>query len=113
MRISDWSSDVCSSDLFQLLGLVLVLGVAGFFQFGVDLFEAGFQRGDAAGLAGGRLAAMARGVLERLPVLVGQMWPGLHPCPALRSEARRVGKGCVRTWSSRGSPHPYKKKTTN
>ncbi|CUJ49030.1 Uncharacterised protein [Achromobacter xylosoxidans] len=85
-------SDHLIAPLFQLLGLGLVLGVAGFFQFGVDLFEAGFQRGDAAGLAGGRLAAVARGVLERLPFLVGQMRHGLHPCPALGAHV--LGQRC-------------------
>ena len=85
-------ADHLIAPLFQLLGLGLVLGVAGFFQFGVDLFEAGFQRGDAAGLAGGRLAAVARGVLERLPFLVGQMRHGLHPCPALGAHV--LGQRC-------------------
>src|SRR3546814_18751872 len=36
--------------------------------------------------------------------------PGLEP--AVSSEERRVGKECVSTCRSRGSPYHYKKKTT-
>src|SRR3546814_8046142 len=56
--------------------LVLVLGVVGIFQFRVDFFDAVFQRGDAAGFAGARFAALARGVLERLPVGMAQLRHG-------------------------------------
>src|SRR3546814_7884373 len=52
MRISDWSSDVCSSELLALLGrLLVVLALAGF--------------GQHAGLLAGALEA-AQGKLERL-----------------------------------------------
>ncbi|CUI28818.1 Uncharacterised protein [Achromobacter xylosoxidans] len=68
---------------FQRLGLVLALRVVGFFQFGVDLFEAGLQGRDTAGFAGGRFAALARRVLERLAVGVAHMRHGFHPRPAL------------------------------
>src|SRR3546814_10064405 len=62
--------------------LVLVLGVVGIFQFRVDFFDAVFQRGDAAGFAGARFAALARGVLERLPVGMAQLRHGFDPRPA-------------------------------
>src|SRR3546814_18395977 len=97
MRISDWSSDVCSSDLVwiaslqQLIvqpfsGLSATLGVLGVLAPLVSLwvvvriFAAGFND---------KLAAMAGG----------------------RSEERRVGTECVSTCRSRWSPYPYKKNT--
>jgi len=77
---------------FQCLGLVLVFGVVGFFQFGVDLVETVLQRNEAAGFAGGRFAPLARGVLERLPVGVAQVRHGLHPCPSLGAHV--LGQRC-------------------
>src|SRR3546814_18103631 len=109
MRISDWSSDVCSADLV------------------------GGRGGRGEGLGAGR-DEIARGVLqlrERHLVLqrVGQfdvadravdlLHVRRHALVALaadavrpRSEERRVGKECVSTFRSRGSPYHYKKKTT-
>ncbi|CUI36849.1 Uncharacterised protein [Achromobacter xylosoxidans] len=68
---------------FQRLGLVLVLGVVGFFKFGVDLVEAGLQRGNAAGFAGVRFAALAWRVLERLPLGIAHVRHGFDPRPTL------------------------------
>src|SRR3546814_6555205 len=76
MRISDWSSDVCSSDL---LGAVEIDGA--------DMRI--------------RQLAVRRGVLaqrEHRLVIGGRLG---HP----RSEERRVGKACVRTCRSRWSPY--------
>src|SRR3546814_7351763 len=71
MRISDWSSDVCSSDLERLVG-DLALAVAGFVEVdGVD--DAGQVRVglDDAAHGGGELLAVGLGgfllrPLERL-----------------------------------------------
>src|SRR3546814_17746376 len=87
MRISDWSSDVCSSDLDEVAGVaagvmlqvILVLGfglpeIAGGGEFGHHLARpqtAGFDIGD--------------GVLGDLPLHLA----GVENC---RSEGRRVGK---------------------
>src|SRR3546814_18353408 len=99
MRISDWSSDVFSSDL-----------AGGLFRAAAEqeLLHFGFEEG-----------AVLR-VQRREPVLVDQHGLVRQPrCPAgladvgehaLRSEERRVGKECVRTCRSRWSPDPYKKK---
>src|SRR3546814_2229202 len=79
MRISDWSSDVCSSDLHGAVDECLVLDVQpddGFADFGVDVLD-GFQHAPAE--------------ITRL-VAVAQLD---------RSEERRVGKECVSTGSSR------------
>src|SRR3546814_9622295 len=78
MRISDWSSDVCSSDLLQLLQIV-----RNHFRFVFVSF---------CGLLGKRCIA----TLSRPP-----RWP--TACPA-RSEERRVGKEGVGTCRSRWSP---------
>src|SRR3546814_10513963 len=77
MRISDWSSDVCSSDLGLLKG------------FGL---QANFTYVDSKGAPG--------------PTAGNTTPPGL-PLEGLskRSEERRVGKECVSTCRSRWSPY--------
>src|SRR3546814_14886411 len=93
MRISDWSSDVCSSDLLAL------------FLPGPRL-RPGFRLGLPPCLAGGLLASL-RGVLGH-----GGMPPGKSDAATCegRSEERRVGKECVSTCRSRWSPYHSKKK---
>src|SRR3546814_12848747 len=108
MRISDWSSDVCSSDLIVAVllrdGTVILLDAALHFR---------------EQPVGQRLARLHRrfeiGVFllqigQHLPVLhlriAGVAQPGIG-----RSEERRVGKECVSTGRSRWSPFHYKKKT--
>src|SRR3546814_5824506 len=76
MRISDWSSDVCSSDLCH--------GI----------------HASAAGPAGGAGAAVAGGHRASPELDCGSGCRGPY-----RSEERRVGKECVSTCRSRGSPH--------
>src|SRR3546814_4274709 len=82
MRISDWSSDVCSSDLSST----------------VLLTYSSSPSGDRASLCG-----------SRCPSLRG--WVGKPPAPPatvpwqIRSEERRVGKECVSTCRSRWSPY--------
>src|SRR3546814_16730040 len=110
MRISDWSSDVCSSDLFAG-------GIAGFIQFGAQLAQV---RGELR-----RLEAMFAGEV------VNRAEPMFQLCQALRiqiepfddatravgrladlgeggfgdgSEERRAGKECVSPCRSRWSP---------
>src|SRR3546814_2198607 len=75
MRISDWSSDVCSSDLGALPALQVAMAL---FHFAVQLR---LQRRGPIGQ--GRTGQMA-----------GE-----------RSEERRVGKECVSTGRSRWSPN--------
>src|SRR3546814_7920102 len=89
MRISDWSSDVCSSDL-----------AAGMTARGGQV--------DAAGMgAGRRREAVDAAVLVALTLAIGghQDMLAEHRQP-LRSEARRVGNACVSTCRSRWSPYP-------
>src|SRR3546814_21033965 len=100
MRISDWSSDVCSSDLDghgtapACVGLIpnshLVFG------------------GDEWWFHGPRIFAGDRITNERIPldyVVKETKFAG-----PTRSEERRVGKECVSTCRSRWSPYHSKKK---
>src|SRR3546814_12853429 len=99
MRISDWSSDVCSSDLIAD-------------RLGEDLPRE----------EGGRRLARREG-LRFFPERLGEAAHGeaaearrqqggregveiLHAPEAERSEERRVGKECVSTCRSRWSPYP-------
>src|SRR3546814_13953590 len=127
MRISDWSSDVCSSDLLHNLHnvnaqlpvgrLSVVTGVSGSGKSTLardvlleNLSQAVSQRKDPAwhgctGITGWQ--AIDR-VLE-----VDQTPIGKTPrsCPATyvgRSEGRRVGKASARTLRSRRSPYHQK-----
>src|SRR3546814_1400376 len=82
MRISDWSSDVCSSDLDRRPRLL----------------------GNARAVA----QSQRHGV-HRKPGLVGDILQAndrsAHARPLYRSEERRVGKECVSTCRSRWSPY--------
>src|SRR3546814_18278997 len=121
MRISDWSSDVCSSDLGFLFRIAT--------HAGLDPSEPGFHRIIE------RTAALETGAVHILQILQQLR---LH-CGVLlgfagvvitrqhleisayatfraeqpvdrRSEERRVGKECVSTCRSRRSPYHSKKK---
>src|SRR3546814_18277686 len=96
MRISDWSSDVCSSDLRMN---------ARDWEGILRLLDGGFQ-------------ASWPQTGERIPspadyVGLNRTYPGVWRCTVLaRSEERRVGKECVSTCRSRWSPyHSQKNKT--
>src|SRR3546814_20148230 len=99
MRISDWSSDVCSSDLDQWPIepandlFILDLGVAAIFA-------------DGAPVHGHRIFVDQsfadqlrdhRGHPARAIIILAQKFA--------RSEERRAGKECVRTCRSRWSPY--------
>src|SRR3546814_13498571 len=95
MRISDWSSDVCSSDLHadsDLLGL----GVSAISHIG-DSFSQNPRDLPSWQIAldQGRLPVCRGMRLEEDDVLRAEL---------IRSEERRVGKECVSTCSSRWSP---------
>src|SRR3546814_12675928 len=104
MRISDWSSDVCSSDLSGPAPCPLKdrwIGSSGSPEIAGGLPPASplpsRQPGERR-LRGGR-----RDVLEadRATVAVGG-----QPAEEARSEERRVGKECVSTCRSRWSTYP-------
>src|SRR3546814_14594568 len=99
MRISDWSSDVCSSDLMPAVVLITFfpLSLAG---WGVREGAAVLLLG-VAGLAAD--AALAVSVLFGLGMLAAGL-PGCFLWLRSRSEERRVGKECASTCRSRWSP---------
>src|SRR3546814_15309389 len=84
MRISDWSSDVCSSDLLHP-GLEIAL--AAFEAAALDIAA---RTADARGIGGPQFSLR----LERRE----------FPDREDRSEERRVGTECVSTCRSRWSP---------
>src|SRR3546814_20127508 len=95
MRISDWSSDVCSSDLEHLDRIFA--GV----DHRLDREEhAGFQFGAGAGAPG--VDDLGR-VVEHLPdAMAAAIAHHRIAMPlGMRSEERRGGKACVSTCSSR------------
>src|SRR3546814_3446473 len=100
MRISDWSSDVCSSDLG---GVAVAPRAPGFLIIALDrLRQAGMGDEADVGLVDPHAEGNRRGddpVLRRDEVV-------LHGRAPLgrRSEERRVGKECVSTCRSRWSP---------
>src|SRR3546814_4612261 len=88
MRISDWSSDVCSSDLILRSGI-------GAIPIG---------QSDAARAIGMTYWQSMSTVI--LPQAFRIMMPmALTQMIILRSEERRVGKECVSTCRSRWSPY--------
>src|SRR3546814_11443280 len=101
MRISDWSSDVCSSDLLVAIG---ALGVAVNDDLALE-DRARLVVDDALeDLAAGGVRHQVvdpRGVVA---VLLAAHQVGAVQV-AVRSEERRVGKECVSTCRSRWSPY--------
>src|SRR3546814_1066911 len=94
MRISDWSSDVCSSDLIgQAPAVECLIDPPG--QH-VDTVAPGGDIEQRDGIAAG-LPSVELGI-EGLP------GPPVGVIGEQRSEERRVGKGCVSTCRSRWSP---------
>src|SRR3546814_17690825 len=92
MRISDWSSDVCSSDLGRWRPAVV--GGADRMAGSRQALTSCPERTGSARITADRAAAHGaqRTVADR------------------RSEERRVGKECVSTCRSRWSPYHSKKK---
>src|SRR3546814_13148348 len=98
MRISDWSSDVCSSDLGATDGFIrrpfLYLGA----WYGIG----------AGAIALGLLATAGHALREPLAQLAasyGSRFELAGFTPQVRSAERRVGKECVSTCRSRWSPY--------
>src|SRR3546814_17272286 len=98
MRISDWSSDVCSSDLARVENPDL--------DGAVD--QRAQHRPDGRAVAAGQQGAADDDGNDRIELLLGAAqrirgadFEYLH----CRSEARRVGKECVSTCRSRWSPY--------
>src|SRR3546814_17213638 len=105
MRISDWSSDVCSSDL------------ADAFLFGRHTYEifagywGAFENPDVNPIAS---ALNSRPKYLASTTLTDPQWKNTTALSGdTRSEERRVGTECVSTCRSRWSPYHKKKKEGN
>src|SRR3546814_20785934 len=103
MRISDWSSDVCSSDLGRPIGAygAMILAPRGAVEIGGEAAEMGVEKG-----AGLRAQIGAGADTERLHLARGDGADAVEAAYRQRSEERRVGKECVSTCRSRWSPVP-------
>src|SRR3546814_4107591 len=101
MRISDWSSDVCSSDLHGRLDGILGKGIH---WRGSVTMGRGIRRRAGPALRPLRDASPLHGTAG-----------SDRPCAGrTRSEERRVGQECVSTCRSRWSPsHSQKKNKTD
>src|SRR3546814_17206740 len=129
MRISDWSSDVCSSDLQAFTAETLTwpgYGTAAENRLSCDplgcLYRAGERR--VAVLLDPRAAAddcaIAAVVVRQEPLrrqpcreperVIDRFAVWREGADAVRSEERRVGKRCVGPCRSWRSADPYKKK---
>src|SRR3546814_15595350 len=99
MRISDWSSDVCSSDLVAA-ALVVTVVIAAPAVVVVPVAVVAVVVALHVHKAGDEGAAGGEGALDEHEVAEVE---GLDPAPVdgARSEKRRVGKECVGTCRSR------------
>src|SRR3546814_12523049 len=104
MRISDWSSDVCSSDLFRLNFELSMLFHDGTIAAALAaLFE--HDLGHAPRVRDDRDRSLLR---AKLPAALARL------CAPLRSEERRVGKECVSQGRFRlAADQSNKKETAN
>src|SRR3546814_16482976 len=114
MRISDWSSDVCSSDLYSryLTGRKPGEPPPTLFEY---LPEDALLFVDESHVTVGQLNGMFRGDYARkstlaeygfrLPSCIDNRPLKFEEWEQMRSEERRVGKECVSTCRSRWSPY--------
>src|SRR3546814_13768453 len=96
MRISDWSSDVCSSDLLSYT----------FFDQGAearDRYMREHKVSSTPGSMGGDTVSAFRTAIGANAVISTRTTEESRS--AMRSEERRVGKECVSTCRSRWSPY--------
>src|SRR3546814_14932933 len=97
MRISDWISDVCSSDLVPSNVTRSDLIDMGIEPDVVDALPSSAGETDGEGRAQARYG--------------DESYDGGRQHIGLRSEERRVGTECVSTCRARWSPYPSKKKS--
>src|SRR3546814_16713739 len=131
MRISDWSSDVCSSDLVLKraveagrFGRIHLVALNVFWTRPQDYYDAAKWRGTWE-FDGGALMNQASHYIDLLGWLIGpvesvQAYSATlernieaedTAVAALRSEERRVGNECVSKCRARWAPYHKKKQT--
>src|SRR3546814_16950576 len=97
MRISDWSSDVCSSDLHAKTECIKnrVICAPGLSPAGTRFLE-------HCGILNGHVGLLVSGSIAMAHHYRCRSLGGPQVCrPNIRSEERRVGKECGRTCRSR------------
>src|SRR3546814_11260164 len=111
MRISDWSSDVCSSDLApriahwqaesieRLNGIIRALS-AGLYRYDPQILGIVARKGFAFSEVAEFLGFLLSGTHRPVPISRERLRDTLP-----RSEERRVGKECVSTCRSRWSTY--------
>src|SRR3546814_14968477 len=114
MRISDWSSDVCSSDLVGRGLAILDKGPDR--RIEIEVNQRAPEEGESGRFGpaiGARVDGVAGGGIVVIMVRCDQSSPvgrpgdfPLYVQGRARSEERRVGKECVSTCRSRWSPYP-------
>src|SRR3546814_15013452 len=100
MRISDWSSDVCSSDLRAKRTIAGALASAERAKTLVQRLLA-FARRQPLKPVAVDVAALVQGMADLIETTAG---PQIEVRLDVRSEERRVGKACASTGRSRWSP---------
>src|SRR3546814_17221123 len=106
MRISDWSSDVCSSDL-STQGCAVIVSGSGDIATAAIARHTAIQCGKAIGILNLVQRTRTFDIQHRDSQITVVVQCASDP---FRSEERRVGKACVSTCRTRWSPYPYKKK---
>src|SRR3546814_3025549 len=101
LRINDWGSDVCSSDLVANLPTVEQQDV----DFAQQLADVGLDFTREVD----HLGRFRRAGFNVIAAVAGTA----AAAAVRRSEERRVGKECVSQCRSRWLPYPYKKNRTN
>src|SRR3546814_13585342 len=101
MRISDWSSDVCSSDLNLIR---LLFGLSYEVAVVPPAVKATMTLTGLVGQSAARTLWLAQAPSANGPMA------SVDRIDFLRSEERRVGKECISTCRSWWSPYIYKKK---
>src|SRR3546814_19880551 len=99
MRISDWSSDVCSSDLRRMT-------MPQYLSIHPLTRQAFAPYGDVIEADPSTVRLINNGTTERFHRLGVTEAEGDGIIISIRSEERRVGKECVSTCRSRWSPFP-------
>src|SRR3546814_15661237 len=110
MRISDWSSDVCSSDLRQVVPLVKEGALPG--TMDVDLKVEDKSPWHASVGLNNDYSADTTKLRSMVTIGHDNLWQrgdAFSLTYFTRSEERRVGKECVSTCRSRWSPYTEKK----
>src|SRR3546814_19558040 len=114
MRISDWSSDVCSSDL-PWGGVLAIAGDDHVAKSSTVPHQSEFAFLDASMPVlnpAGVQDTLDFGLLGIAMSRFAGVWVRFQTTAEIRSAARRVGKECVRTGKSRG-PQLHNKKNHN